>query len=65
MASGIDLGPHIGGDFFHRSEPDVALRRHLFEKLGEHMPAGEAACNERMHDWRPQGAVSMSSFEFA
>jgi hypothetical protein len=29
MASGIALAPRIGGDFLHRSKPNVALRHHL------------------------------------
>src|SRR4029077_9455879 len=65
MASVVDLAAHIGRDFLHWSEPDIALRHQLFEELGEHVPAGKAAGDERMHDWHPQGAVCIGGLEFA
>ena len=54
----------MGGDVFHRGEPDVAARHQPLQKLVPDMPTRQPPGGERMHHRHPEPAIGVARLEF-
>lgn len=62
--TGLGDFTQMGGDLFHRGEPDVSCINLLFEKARYHIPPGQSSSGKGMHNCHPQPAIFPDRVEF-